>query len=127
MVILIASAFRDEEDVPPPHRCRPRHRGEDPTTREEDGGATATDVVDDGTKADAESGPVQDRRQISAAVLEIPAMNFIFDIRAIIYLLCGDGMGWMGEARKMRRRRRRSSGRSEPHAKHSTMLGIVGR
>ena len=91
MVILIASAFRDEKDVPPPHRCWPRHHREeeDPTTREEEdgGGATATDVVDDGTKADAESGPVQDRRQISAAVLEIPAMNFIFDIRAIIYIM----------------------------------------
>ncbi len=90
MVILIASALRDDGDDVPPHRCRcwPHQRcEEDPTAtgEEEDGGATtATDVVvvdDDGTKADAESGPVQDRRQISAAVLEIPAMNFIFDIR----------------------------------------------
>jgi hypothetical protein len=82
MVILIASAFRDE-DVPP-HRCWP-HREEDPTTREEeDGGATATDVVADGTKADAVSDSVQERRQISAAELEIPAMTFIFDIRANI-------------------------------------------
>ena len=87
MVILIASAFRDDGDDVPPHRCRWPHQRceEDPTVtrEEEDGGATGTDAVvdDDGTKADAESGPVQDRRQISAAVLEIPAMNFIFDIR----------------------------------------------
>ncbi len=73
MVILIASAFREV--------VVRRRGGGDPTGEEQEdggGGATATDVVD-GTKADAESGPVQERRQISAAVLEIPAMSFIFN------------------------------------------------
>ncbi len=85
MVILIASAFREDALVDDCSCCRfcgcrrcdpPCRRASGPNADDDidDDGAT---VVDGATKAFADSLSVQERRQMSAVAHGMPAMNFM--------------------------------------------------